>query len=143
MKTFEMSQYGKTVVVNLDRGELMLESIEKALAEAGVKNAVLVSGIGSFSEMTIHIVSALTEEPHDLFIHKEAPIELGCMQGIVVDGKPHIHIAAVDPDGTPYVGHLEPGCKVLYLAELCFLEIKDMELTRVPNAFGVGFMERK
>jgi len=121
----------------------MLESIEKGLADAGVRNAVLVSGIGSFSEMTIHIVSALTEEPRDLFITRNDPIELGCMQGIVLDGKPHIHIAAVDPEGHPYVGHLENGCKVLYLAELCFLEIRDMDLVRVPNEFGVGFMQKK
>ena len=47
MRNFIANEYGRTLVIHLGKGELMLESIQKALDEHGIKNAVLLSAIGA------------------------------------------------------------------------------------------------
>ena len=51
-------------------------------------------------------------------------------------------IVSSSPDGNVYVGHLEPGCEVQYLAELSFVEVLDMDLTRRTDEFGIGYIDR-
>ena len=64
------------------------------------------------------------------------------MQGIVLNGVPHIHMVCSAPGGETFVGHLEPGCQVQYLVELSFVEVTDMALTRYTDAFGIGYIDK-
>jgi Predicted DNA-binding protein with PD1-like DNA-binding motif len=82
--------------------------------------------------------------PDDRFITVEGngPIELGSLSGNVIDGDPHLHIVAQDAKGT-YVGHLEEGTEVLFLAEIILAEIKDPGIHRVKNEHGVVYLDRK
>ena len=43
MTNFVANEYGRLLVVHLRKGDLLLESIQKALDENGIKNAVLLS----------------------------------------------------------------------------------------------------
>ena len=47
MTNFLANEYGRVIVIHLGKGELLLESIQRALEEQGIKNAVLLSAIGS------------------------------------------------------------------------------------------------
>ena len=143
MRKFECEQFGRVIVMNLSKGELVLENIKEELAKSGVRNAILTSGIGSLRRISIHGIKETTDQPSDYFIDECKPVELGSMQGLVLDGQPHIHIVANEPDGTVYVGHLEPGCEVQFLIELSFIEIKDMDLTRRLDEFGIGYIDKK
>lgn len=142
MRKYECREYGRVIVLYLSKGELLLETITEELKRSGVKNAILTSGIGSLCKLEIHAIGQTSDEPCDYFISEEKPFELGCMQGMVLDGVPHIHVVSSAPDGTTYVGHLERGCKVQYLAELSFMEVADMELTRRKGEFGIGYIDR-
>ena len=58
------------------------------------------------------------------------------MQGVIADGTPHIHMNVSTKDSA-IGGHLEPGCRVLYLAEVVILEFDGLSLTRVPSELDV------
>lgn len=141
MKTFDCKEYGRVIVMHLKKGDLLLESITDGLKEQGVKNALLVSGIGSLRKLSMHGIKECSDGPSDYFYTIEGPVELGCLQGIVLDGKPHIHGVCSTPDGKTYVGHLEPGSEIQFLGELSFIEVPDMKLTRRLNEHGIGYID--
>jgi predicted DNA-binding protein with PD1-like motif len=133
---------GRLVVINLERGDLLLESIKDALGKHGVTDAVITSAIGSLSKAVFHRVTGLEREPVDEFVTLEKPMELASLQGIVVDGHPHFHIVVSDLQQA-YTGHLEEGTTVLYLAEISLLELKNTGLKRVPDENKIAKLREK
>ena len=112
----------RIITVSLQRGEMLLEGIEQAVQENGIRDAVMLSCIGTLSAMTWHRVTTLDLKPKEEYPTVRGPLELCALQGSVVGGVPHLHIVCSDKDGT-YAGHLEPGCEVLYLAEIILMEL--------------------
>ena len=133
---------GRLLVINLERGDLLLETIIEELKKANIKDAVITSAIGSLSKVVLHRVTGFEENPVDEFLTLEAPMELASLQGIVVDGHPHFHLVVSDLKQT-YTGHLEPGTTALYLVEISLLELKNMNLIRVPDANNIAKLEEK
>ncbi|HBR30335.1 MAG TPA: DUF296 domain-containing protein [Firmicutes bacterium] len=129
MRTFTGSGLGRVIVINLERGEKLLESIRNHLKEIGVENAILLSAIGSLQKVHFHRVLSLDEKPEDEFLVLEKPFEISAMQGIVASGEPHFHMVFSDLENT-YSGHLEDETEVLYLVEITLVEIKDLRLVR-------------
>ena len=127
---------GRIITVCLRRGEMLLEGITKAIEENGIRDAVCVSCIGTLSSMTWHRVTTLDLKPKEEYPTVRGPLELCVMQGAVVEGVPHFHLVCSDKDGT-YAGHLEPGCEVLYLAEIVLLELAGRPLHRVTDENGL------
>ncbi|MFW5991662.1 MAG: PPC domain-containing DNA-binding protein [Halanaerobiaceae bacterium] len=141
MRTFTGEGLGRIVVLNFERGEKLLEGIKEKLAELGIKDAVLISGIGTFSQARIHRVTTLKEEPTEEYIEYNNPIELSSVDGMVVDGEPHLHMTFTDLNKT-YSGHLEDDSVVLYLAEIVFAELKDLKLKREKQGYLKLLTER-
>jgi predicted DNA-binding protein with PD1-like motif len=52
----------------------------------------------------------------------EGGIEILAMNGLVVAGKPHIHMALSNPSGA-FGGHLEEGCIAYVLCEIFFADV--------------------
>lgn len=63
--------------------------------------------------------------------------------GIIADGEPHIHIALSNPEKGVYGGHLEKGCRVLYLAEFTVFRYAGPALTRKLNQNGIALLQEK
>ena len=59
MKYFIEEGNGKKVIIRLDSGDMLLESIEQVIAEANIKDGVVVSGIGTLSDTRIHMVTTV------------------------------------------------------------------------------------
>jgi predicted DNA-binding protein with PD1-like motif len=133
---------GRVLIMNLKRGDLLLESIEKGLSEAGIKNAIITSAIGSLQKAVFHRVTGMEREPVDEFVTVEKPLELASLQGVVVDGQPHFHMVISDLE-TTYTGHLEYGTTVLYLSEITLLELKGVNLHRVKNEDNIATLSEK
>lgn len=129
MKHFESGDFGKTIVVELERGERVIEGIEQALEKAGVKNALVVSAVGSIQKLNYHRPTDLGESANDEFLSIDAPMEIGSLTGSVIDGLGHYHIVASDTENV-YCGHLEPGTEVLYLLEISLVELSGCNLER-------------
>lgn len=130
MNSYVGDGLGRVVVINLKRGEPVLESIVAELARFGIRDAIITSAIGSLSKAVFHRVTGMEPAPVDEYVTVEKPIELASLQGVVLDGAPHFHMTLSDL-GTTYTGHLEEGTLALYLVEISLVEIKGLALQRV------------
>lgn len=142
MTNFLANEYGRVIVIHLGKGELLLESIQRALEEQGIKNAVLLSAIGSLRKLSMHIIMDTDDKATNNFLVVEKPFELCSMQGLVLDGVPHFHMVCSAPGNESFCGHVEPGCEVQYLMEIALMEVRDMDLTRRRDAFGIDYIDK-
>jgi predicted DNA-binding protein with PD1-like motif len=137
MRYFSVSIEEEVIVVGLDSGDDLLGSIEEAIDKMGIKNGVIVSGIGSLSVARYHIVEPGIEKPwKDKFITKDGTIEVMCLQGIIADGEPHLHISLSQGDKA-FGGHLEKGCKILTVSEIVIKRVSG-GMKRVIHEMGYG-----
>jgi predicted DNA-binding protein with PD1-like motif len=110
------------------------------LGEAGIQQAVVLGGYGTLAGYHLHWVTHNRIPTENLFRRGSGGIEILAMNGLVVDGEPHIHVALSTPDGA-FGGHLEPGCTAYVLCEVFFAEVEGVLLSRqrVPVAVeGMG-----
>lgn len=142
MKAFTGEGLGRIVVLNLQRGEKLLESIRNQLKELGIKDAVVLSAIGSLQKAVFHRVTGMEESPVDEYVTVEKPLELASLQGVVIDGEPHFHMVISDLEQA-YTGHLEEDTTVLYLAEITLAEVKGISLQRKKNELNIAILQEK
>lgn len=142
MKKYMGYEFGRFIILNLKRDDLLLETIERELKKSGIKNALLTSAIGSMQKVVLHRVVGTGREPEDEFVTLEKPMELASLQGMVLDGKAHFHMVVSDVEQS-YTGHLEPGTKVLYLGEVSLAELKGVSLCREKNEDNIGMIVEK
>jgi predicted DNA-binding protein with PD1-like motif len=133
---------GRIVILSFERGEKLREGIRGKLKELGIKNAVLLSAIGTFEKARFHRIKNTKPHPEDEIIEVEGPMELAAVDGIVADGEPHFHMVFQDLNRA-YAVHLEDGSIVCYLAEIVLAELKGVELTRVRNQYGIPLLQQK
>lgn len=142
MRTYVGDRYGRHVIMHLGKGELVLESIQSEIKRLNIRTGIVTSGIGSARKIVYHRIGNLEKDPLNIFITMEGPTEIGAIQGLVIDGEPHLHITCYGEDGA-YAGHLEPGCEVQYLAEVSILELLDADLVRDLDEFGISFINKR
>ncbi len=142
MRTIISEGFGRIIILSFDRGEKLREGIREKLKELGVKNAVLVSAIGTFEKARFHRIKNTNRLPEDEIIEIDGPMELASVAGIVADGEPHFHMVFQDLNRA-YAAHLEDGSVVCYLAEIVLAELKGVALTRLRNENGIALLQRK
>ncbi len=143
MKYFVDEGNTKRVIVRLDTGDLLLESLEQVIREADIRNGVVVSGIGTLSDTRIHMVTTTTYPAIEIYPEwKDVPMELSSISGIIADYSPHLHMVFSDTEKT-YSGHLEHGCKTLYLCEIVIEVFEKINLIREKNSKGIMELEAK
>jgi predicted DNA-binding protein with PD1-like motif len=129
------------VAVYIEPGRMLLESITQ-LAEQ-IKNGVVISGIGTLKSCKLHCITGTSFPPAEEFITlQDEPLELVSLQGIIADGKPHLHAVVSRGFKQNYSGHLEDSCEVLYLAEILIIPFENKKLTRRLNTeLGVTVLQ--
>lgn len=142
MNTFYAKPNGRFVILNLHKGEDVLECIRRETQKLDIRYGAVVSGIGALRRAVYHRITTLEDEPTNEFLTVEAPIEMSALQGLIIDGEAHLHITCCSGDGA-FAGHLEKGCEVQYLAEICVAEMTAEDITRRTGPFGVRFIEKK
>ena len=143
METFVSHQVGRTFVVKLVQGEDLLESIETLIAQQNIENAVIVSGIATFDQSALHMISG-TQYPIRVYVDRktDVPLEVVGVEGLICDGEPHLHCTISDRNQA-YAGHLLRGCRILYLGELVIQELLGLNITRHPNELGANHIYAK
>ena len=123
----------KLHMLRLDAGEDILEGVLNFIAKEGIQDAVLVSGIGTVDQCCMHFVTTITD-PTQMEFKKwtDTPLEVASIGGIIANGDPHLHMV-VSTTEEAWAGHLEPGCRTLYLCELMFMETPGFDLIRKPK----------
>ena len=131
MKYFSTDKIGRIFILSLHPGDYILESIKELVEKESVKDGIVVSAIGTLDEYEMHYVLTTGFPPQNKFEHwKDKPLELAHIGGIIADGEPHLHVVVSDSEKA-YAGHLEKGCRVLYLAEIVIIEVKGLNLKRI------------
>ncbi|MBS7635621.1 DNA-binding protein [Candidatus Bathyarchaeota archaeon] len=143
MEYFSTDKIGRVFLLRLDPGDYVLESINELMHKEKIKDAVIISAIGTLDQCVLHMVTT-TGYPSKEFFRRweDKPLELTSIMGIIADGKPHLH-AVVSDQECAYAGHLEEGCRTLYLAEIAIIELKDANLTRILDENKILRLKKK
>jgi len=143
MKVFTGKKTGRIFFIRIDEGDDILESINSFIADHKVVNAIVTSAMGTLSSAVVHYITTTTyPSSFDFFRLNNRPIEVSSVNGLIVDGMAHLH--TVMSDGERVIsGHLEPGCKSLYIFEMAVIEVEDIDVTRKPNQHNKKQLESK
>jgi predicted DNA-binding protein with PD1-like motif len=109
------SHIARVVVVRMKNQVDMLEGLRTAVAREKIKNAVILSGVGSLVSYHVHVVSNTTFPSTLAFTKEEGPFDLLTTNGYILDGVVHAHISFANPQKA-MGGHLEPGTRVFTFA---------------------------
>jgi len=131
MEIFSGDKLGKIHVLRIDRGEYLLENIENFIKEKNINNAVVISAIGTLDYCVMHMVVTTSLPPVDYFVKwEDKPLEVTSIDGVIANSVPHLHMTVGDAEYA-YAGHLEPGCRVLYLCEIVIAELDGFHFHRI------------
>ena len=110
------SNIEKVIVARMKYKTDLLAGLEDVVKEQGIKNAVILSGIGSVRGYHIHQVMNRTFPSKNAYVKDPtAPADLIATNGYIIDGRIHAHITLADPEKS-FGGHLEPGTEVFTFA---------------------------
>ena len=121
-------------VIGLGPGEMLLESIRRAIEEKGIKNGVVVSCAGTLKTCRMNYVGHTAFPPKDEFVTVSGPLELVALSGVIASGEPHLHVVVSMKEEPARAGHLEDGSEVLYLAEVAILKCDSLGMARRLDA---------
>lgn len=130
MDIIDGMEIDEIICVYVEPGEDFHESIEEAARRHDVQSGVVLSGIGTFDRARIHHITHTDFPAEDRFVTIEGPLELCSVDGIIADYVPHMHTTMALRGEELFAGHLEPGCRVLYLAEVVIARFSGAELER-------------
>jgi predicted DNA-binding protein with PD1-like motif len=116
------------VALRLDPGEDVLLSLRAAVAEQGIRNAAILSGVGSLDRYHFHVVQTTNMPPANTFVRGDGPFDILSVTGLVVNGVVHAHITFSNTE-VAMGGHLEEGCRVLTFAVVVMAEALDGDFT--------------
>ena len=105
----------QTVVIRLRYGMDLLDALKTAVTQKGIKNAVILSGVGSLTSYRVHVVDNTTFPPKEAFPEAEGPQDLLNVNGYVMNGRVHAHVTFSNQEKA-MGGHLEPGTRVFTFA---------------------------
>lgn len=142
MKVFTGHQFGRYFIIGLQKDDRILESVQQTVDEYGIKNAIITSGIAATYHMRWHHIGNTEDRPADIIKEQSAPFEIGGISGMVIDGVPHLHCTFSDHERA-WAEHLEEGCCIQYIGEISMIELLDVDLSRIPNEFGVKLLSGK
>ncbi len=118
------------VTIGLKPGELLLESIKKAIESRGIRNGAVVACAGTLKTCRMHYVEHTGFPPKDRFFTLSKPLELLSLSGLIAGGDPHLHVVVSCGENEVYGGHLEEGSEVLYLTEVAILVFNEHRMAR-------------
>ncbi len=127
-------QFDRILVLRFKYQTDLLAGLERMVKECKIRNAVILSGIGSVKSYHYHTVSNGTFPSKNIFVkNPDGPADIAGMNGYVIDGRVHAHITFADPDKA-FGGHLEPGTTVFTFAIVTVGVFKEgIDLSRVDD----------
>ena len=137
MESFSLKPSGRIFALRFDQGDDLLEGINAFIEQEGIQDGYVASAIGTLDKCVMHMVMTTGYPPVEHFARwEDSPLEVAAVDGLIAAGVPHLHMVVSDHEKA-YAGHLEKGCRVLYLAEVVIVELDHADLTRVRNDKGI------
>lgn len=105
-------QFQRVLVLRFKYDADLLAGIERIVKEQKIKNAVILSGIGSVRNYQVHSVSNRTLPSKNMFTKDPtAPADIASMNGYIINGVVHCHMVMTNGEKA-FGGHLEPDTTV-------------------------------
>lgn len=127
-------RFERVVVLRFKHQADLLDGLQRMVRAKGIKNAVILSAIGSVRSYHYHTVSNRTFPSKNIFVkNPEASADIIGMSGYIMDGTIHPHITFSDPERA-FGGHLEPGTTVFTFAAVTIGVLADgIDLKRLDD----------
>ncbi len=122
------AEMSRLLMVRMNPNEDILLAIRQAVKDNNIRNAVILGGAGSVCSANYHVVSNKEPDSSDVFCEVDQHLDVISIQGLVIDGQVHAHIAFSD-EHHGFGGHLEKGCRVLTFAAVALAELSKISLT--------------
>ena len=124
----------RTVILRFKYKADLLAGIQQAIKDNGIRNAVILSGIGSVRNYQIHQVSNRTFPSKNVYVKDPtAPADVVSVNGYIIGGKVHAHLTLATPEGA-FAGHLEPGTNVFTFAIITLGVLDDgLDLSKLDD----------
>lgn len=129
----------RMMAVRLKPGTDVLLEIEKACLNNGIRNGVVVSGIGGVTTAVFCDPNYFPErkQPYNYGapIMLEEPLSIAGISGIIChddDGtvNTHIHVSFSNVQGQCFAGHLKEGTRTMLTVDLVIAEIDGLSMSR-------------
>ncbi len=126
--------FERVVVLRFKYQTDLLAGLEKMVKEQKIKNAVILSGVGSVRNYHIHSVSNRDFPSKNLFIKDPgSPADIISINGYVIDGRLHPHMTLTTGEKA-FGGHIEPGNSVFTFAIVTLGVFGDgVDLSRIDD----------
>ncbi len=109
-------KFERVVILRFKHQTDLLTGLERMVKEQKIRNALILSAIGSVRGYHIHVVSNRDFPSKNVYLkNPEAPADITTMSGYVIDGQLHPHITLAN-DKQAFGGHLELGTPVFTFA---------------------------
>src|SRR5881394_2445756 len=73
---YKGAQMQEVYRIRLDRGDLLLETIQDAIRKNNIQDGAVLTAVGSLQECTYHRVKSDAAKPEDEFLTVKGPIEI-------------------------------------------------------------------
>ena len=129
------SQVQRIVVLRFKYNTELLAALRKTIDEQKIKNAVILSGVGSVRNYQVHQVANRDLPVKESWVQNStAPADIIGMSGFVSAGRVHPHIVLANQDHA-FGGHLEPGTTVFTFAVVTLGVLDDhLDLSKFDDA---------
>ena len=128
------SEIRRVVLIRLKYNTDLLKGLEQAVKDEKIKNAVILSGVGSVTSYHVHAVSNTTLPAQLAFTQRAGAMDLIAVDGYVLNGRIHAHITMTD-DKKAFGGHLHEGTKVFIFAIVTLGVLDDkLDLSRFDDS---------
>jgi len=128
------AQVQRIVVLRFKYNTDLLAGLVKTVKEQKIRNAVILSAIGSVRNYQVHQVGNREFPPKNVFVkNPTAPADIIGMSGFVIGGRVHAHITLANPDKA-FGGHLEPDTTVYTFAIVTLGVLDDgLDLSQIDD----------
>ena len=128
------SEIERVVLVRLKYNTDLLEGLQQVVKNEKIKNAVILSGVGSVTRYHVHAVSSTTLPAKLAYSEHTGPMDLIAVNGHVLGGRIHAHITMTD-DRKAFGGHLHEGTTVFTFAVITLGVLDDnVDLSRFDDS---------
>lgn len=112
----------------------LVAGMERLIREQRIRNAVILSGVGSVRNYHVHTMSNREFPSKNVYTRDPSrPADIVSINGYVLGGKLHAHLTLADPEKA-FGGHLEPETQVFTFAIVTLGVLPDsLDLSRFDD----------
>lgn len=127
-------QFSRVDVLRFKYDADLLDRLETKVKDEGIKNGVILSGVGSVRNYHVHVVSNRTFPSKNIYLKDPCcSADIVSTNGYVIDGRLHAHLTMINADKA-FGGHLESGTTVFAFAIVTVGVLSDgIDLTRLDD----------